>query len=346
MLLKQPFRYVPYCELGEFPNVIVDGAPNEHTVLTLSHWPRSGTPPGLMRDTSAEIAFAYLDAPDRHSDVDVVSNNHFDEDGLVALFTLLEPDLASARRDLLVDVATTGDFGTYRSRDAARIVFTLSAHADPTLSPLPADLFQVTDHYDQGQVAGLYRNTLELFPALLQRLDDYRRYWQEEDEHLTRSEELVERGVVEIEEHPEIDLAVVRIPEDLASHRDHRFAQPVSAVCHPFAIHNRTQRNRLLLVQGQGMELQYRYESWVQFASRRPLPRVDLSDFCAQIDAEEANGRWVFDGVDEITPKLHLEHASASSIPADRFIRDLCEFLKDAPPAWDPYDRPLETLLA
>ena len=121
---------------------------------------------------------------------------------------------------------------------------------------------------------------------------------------------------------------------------------PVSAVCHPFAIHNRTQRNRLLLVQGQAMEFQYRYESWVQFASRRPLPRADLSDFCARIDAEEEAGRWVFDGVDDITPRLHMEGACASSIPADRFIRDLCAFLKDAPPAWDPYDQPQETLLS
>ena len=346
MLLRQPFRYVPYHELGGLPNVIVDGAANEHTVLSLSHWPKSGTPSGLMRDTSAEIAFAYLEAPELHGNVDVVSNNHFDEDGLVALFTLLEPDVASAERDRLVDVATTGDFGTYRHRDAARIVFTLSAHADPKLSPLPAELFKSPDPYDQEQTAGLYRNTLDLLPALLTRLDDYRCYWQEEDEHLSRSEELIERGVVVIDEHPELDLAVVRIPEDLESRRDHRFAQPVSAVCHPFAIHNRTPRNRLLLIQGQAMELQYRYESWVQFASRRPLPRVDLADFCARIGAEEEAGRWVFDGVDEITPSLRLEGASASSIPAERFIRDLCAFLKDAPPAWDPYDPPQETRIS
>ena len=57
----------------------------------------------------------------------VLAGEVLDEDGLVALFTLLEPELAGAQRDLLVDVATTGDFGTYRHRDAARIVFTLVA---------------------------------------------------------------------------------------------------------------------------------------------------------------------------------------------------------------------------
>ncbi|MDP7452920.1 MAG: hypothetical protein QGE95_11700, partial [Arenicellales bacterium] len=91
---QSPFEFVPYEALGESPNIIVDGAPNDFTVLTLSHWPKSGTPIELKRDTSAEIAFAYLDTPTFHRNVDVISNNHFDEDGLVGLFTLLDPQLA------------------------------------------------------------------------------------------------------------------------------------------------------------------------------------------------------------------------------------------------------------
>jgi hypothetical protein len=41
---QSPFEFVPYEALGESPNIIVDGAPNDFTVLTLSHWPKSGTP--------------------------------------------------------------------------------------------------------------------------------------------------------------------------------------------------------------------------------------------------------------------------------------------------------------
>ena len=67
-------RFLPYSQIDAVPNVIVDGAPARHTVLTLSHWPKSGTPHELKADTSAEIVFKYLDSPRFHVDADIVSN--------------------------------------------------------------------------------------------------------------------------------------------------------------------------------------------------------------------------------------------------------------------------------
>ena len=119
-------RFIPYEQLDARPNIIVDGAACEGTLLTLSHWPHSRTPAELLRDTSTEIAFAYLDSPRHHVKATAVSNNHFDEDGLIGIFTLLHPELAQAHRELLIDAATAGDFSVYRSRDAARIAFTIS----------------------------------------------------------------------------------------------------------------------------------------------------------------------------------------------------------------------------
>ena len=125
-------RYLPYAAASSEPNVIVDGMANDCTLITLSHWRRSGTPSDLMADTSTGIVFNYLDRPDLHVPPDVVSNNHFHEDGLVGIYALLEPDAAASRRDLLIDVAQAGDFGVFRSRRAARITFAISAHADRT----------------------------------------------------------------------------------------------------------------------------------------------------------------------------------------------------------------------
>jgi hypothetical protein len=156
---------------------------------------------------------------------------------------------------------------------------------------------------------------------------------------LTLSEELIENEMITIEERPGLDLAIVHLPEDLARERVHRFTQQRMAECHPFALHNRTACSRLLVVQGHRVELQYRYESWVQMASRRPAPRVDLSELANELSAEEtAGGRWVFDGVDRITPKLHLDWASASSIPLESIVRRVEDRLRTGPSAWDPYD--------
>ena len=50
--------FVPYAEAADLPNIVVDGAAAAATVLTLSHWPKSGTPETLRADTSAEIVFS------------------------------------------------------------------------------------------------------------------------------------------------------------------------------------------------------------------------------------------------------------------------------------------------
>ena len=137
-------RFLPYGRAASVPNVIVDGAPTANTVLTLSHWPKSGTPAPLKRDTSTEIVFAYLDAADLHVDAEAVSNNHFDEDGLVGMFALVDASLATRHRDLLVDVAQAGDFGVFARREAARIAFAIAASAEAGTSPLPARIFGLT----------------------------------------------------------------------------------------------------------------------------------------------------------------------------------------------------------
>ena len=134
-------RFLPYDQAASVPNIIVDGAATEKTVLTLSHWPKSGTPAALMGDTSTAIVFNYLDSPWFSVHAGAVSNNHFDEDGLLGIFTMLEPAKARHHRDLLVDIAQAGDFGIFETRDAARIAFTLSAYADSESSPLPHDIF-------------------------------------------------------------------------------------------------------------------------------------------------------------------------------------------------------------
>ena len=315
-------RFVPYPS-ATIPNVIVDGARNSHTVLTLSHWPKSGSPAPLRADTSTAIVFNYLDAPKYHVDAEAVSNNHFDEDGLVGIFVLLQPVFARRHRDLLLDVAQAGDFGVFERRDAARIAFVLSACADPDSSPLPADLFTRPYPVLAGE---LYIRLLDVLPKLIVGVEDYRALWEREDARLSASEELIDQGAITLDERHDLDLAIVRLPEGLAE-------------CHPFALHSRTPCGRLLLLGGRRAELQYRYESWVQLASRKPAPRVDLSELASELTRDETTGaRWVFDGVEQITPRLHLEGSGQTSVPLDAIVKRVEHHLRTGRPAWDPYD--------
>ena len=223
-------RFVGYDELGDEPNIVVDGAGNAATLITLSHWPHSGTPKALKADTSTEIVFKYLDAPDFHVAADAVSNNHFDEDGLAGLFALIEPVPAKAMRNLLNDVSHAGDFSTYRDRRAARIAFTISAFVDCAVSPLDAAIF---DQPYPEQCASLYRALLPLLFEMATETERFEDYWRAEDHALDASEAALGADVVTIDEVPAIDLAIVTVPEGWSAGPAHRFTQPDASSCHP-----------------------------------------------------------------------------------------------------------------
>jgi hypothetical protein len=77
----------------------------------------------------------------------------------------------------------------------------------------------------------------------------------------------------------------------------------------------------------------------VQLVSRKPPARIDLAGLADELNLQEDGGRWIFAGVDAITPRLHLEGKHESSIRVDVIRRKLEHHLKTGAPAWDPYDR-------
>jgi hypothetical protein len=306
-------KFVPYYELN-VPNIIVDGASNTQTILTLSHWPKSHTPSELKEDLSAQIVFHYLDQPRFHVDVEAVSNNHFDEDGLVGLFAILNPEKANYWRELLIDIAAAGDFGTYQFPEAARIAFTIAAFADKEKSPFPREIFR--QDYSQT-TAALYIEMLKLLPEIISNPEKFRRMWKPQEEDLQSSETAIRTGAIRIEEFPSIDLAIVTVPPEIVE-------------CHPLALHNATSRFRILTMKGHQYEFRYRYESWVEYVSKPVMGRVDLDSLVESLNTEEQNGTWKFDGRDDITPRLSLEEKAESSISPEIFRTRLVEFLQNA----------------
>jgi hypothetical protein len=330
-----PLRFVPYDDLGEAPNVVVDGAAAPSTRLTLSHWPGSPTPVEVRADLSAEIAFRALDHPDWFDGIDVVSNNHFDQDGLTSVYALADPAAALARRDLVIDVARAGDFGGFSSRDAARLAIAIAAFEDPRTSLLDASML---DGPYPRTVGVLYQ---ELLPQLTEWLDHperVRALWEAEDAHLGESMDAIARGVVTIEDVPEVDLAIVTVPDDWSARATHRFTQEWSEAVHPMAVNHATDRLRILLVQDHRFRLELRYESWVMFVSHPVLGRPDLAPLAESLSALEPGATvWEADPPGALTPQLRLRDGAASALAPEQVRARVERFLASAPPAWDPF---------
>jgi hypothetical protein len=329
-----PLRFVPYHRLADTPNVVVDGSPTASTVLTLSHWPGSPTPVDLLDDLSAQIAFRALDQPARFDGVEAVSNNHFDQDGLVSAFALVEPDAALARRRLLIDVASAGDFAVFTDRSAIRVAMAIAAHDDPERSPLGAALF--ADGYEE-QCGSLYE---ALLPRLVGMVDDpesVRHLWEEEDAHLTESLAAIDAGVVRLHEEAALDLAVCVVPDEWAERATTRFTIAGSAALHPAALPNRTSQMRVVVSQAGVHRLQCRYETWVMFRSRALVPRPDLRVLATRLDEVEGQAVWHADAPGSLTPEL--APTGTTTLSLDHFLAETRRFLTDAHPAWDPFSR-------
>jgi hypothetical protein len=310
-------EYHPYAELRDVPHLVVDGSAQPGTVLTLSHWPGAALPEALRADLSAEIAFKYLDHPELHVPVDLVTNNHFDQDGLVGVFALTRPDEAHRHRDRLVDIARAGDFSRFHERDAARAAITIAA-----LGATGSD--------------DAYPRLLAELPRVLTELDRYRDRWSEEDAHITATERAIADGTITIHEEPDLDLAVVRVPHAWHERTVHRFTTTATGVAHPFAVYNATDRFAVLTLGAGAPELRYRYETWVMYHSRRPRPRVDLGDLATALTGAETDGRWVFDGVEALSPALWFEGSQPATDDA-AFVSAACEALRAARVTWSPF---------
>lgn len=329
---RSDLAFQPYGELHDQPNVIVDGSPTPATTLTLSHWPGiAAPPPELWADLSAAMAFRYLLHPSvLHGEAQAVSVNHFDQDGLVGLFALVDPDAALARRDRLEDLAAAGDFATPRRREAARASMVISTYSDAErspLAPLPGDYGEMT--------AQLCTEMLGRLPELVDDVGRYRHLWGEEDAQLTGSEAALATGAAHVEEHPDVDLAVVTLG-GTQRWSGHRFAGRRYDGMHPVAIHGATTATRILLL-GEGLcRLTQRYETWVQYRSRAVPPRVDLLPLAERLSAADTVG-WRADGVAELTPELQPVDPAGSSLDPGIVTASVIEYLRTAPPAFDPF---------
>jgi len=330
--------YEPYEALEDRRHVMVDGAARPSSVLTLSHWPQSPTPTALAHDLSAEIVLGYLGWRDRRragtgreiakavaaaASAEAVTNDHFDEDGLMSVFVLVAPATALAAADLVCDVASCGDFGVVATDRAAEIAFAIGPLAEA----------------EAGSGAGtseLYGAILPLVPELLAHPERFSHHWSPEMERLVASRAAISAGEVELAEDRRADLCVVSRSRHNGESRlpGAEGGLPVHAV----AVHSSTTASRIVAFDGDRCDVFLRYEGWVRYISRRVPLRPDLEPLAGQLTALEPGGvTWDATGVGAIIGHVHPGGEGRTEIAPENLESIVREYLVSAPPAWDPF---------
>src|SRR6266576_4946869 len=105
-------RFEFYSEaIADLPKLSVDGTVDN--AIHFSHWKGNETPASVKADTSTEIALNVVGAPNLDEltqGIDLVTNNHFDTDGVLSVWAMLNGERALPLRKRLIAAAAAGDF--------------------------------------------------------------------------------------------------------------------------------------------------------------------------------------------------------------------------------------------
>src|SRR5687767_13980375 len=107
--------------LDNVPKLSVDGTvPNS---VHFSHWEGNETPAELKADTSTEIALNLVASPQQSQftrGIELVTNNHFDTDGVLSVWTVLNGNRVLPFKEILISTAEAGDFSEMTSETGVR----------------------------------------------------------------------------------------------------------------------------------------------------------------------------------------------------------------------------------
>src|SRR5262245_17496064 len=92
--------------LDSVPKLSVDGTVDNS--IHFSHWEGNQTPAEVKADTSTGIALNLVGSPNRSvltQGIELVTNNHFDTDGVLSVWTVLTGESALDHHDKLIAAA-------------------------------------------------------------------------------------------------------------------------------------------------------------------------------------------------------------------------------------------------
>jgi hypothetical protein len=297
---KHAMRFEFYHEgLADVPKLSVDGTVDN--AVHLSHWEGNATPADLRADTSTEIALNFVASARRDEiarGIEVVTNNHFDTDGVLSVWTVLAGERALELKDKLIASAEAGDFSEFTGAQAVRASILIQGGDNPFVEGVASPLARKLAGGAKLDERKAYELVLPEVENALTRTDEYESLWREAWTQVQSALESFERGASRVEEDAESGLSVVTLAPDLygaAGFKPTRHAAPYTAIAH-------NARGRIFLVAtptggGWSYRIDYPYYSWAVTYVRPRVARRDLSEAVARLNELEGEtvGRWKTD---------------------------------------------------
>ena len=295
-------RFEYYTErLRDVSKLSVDGTvPNS---IHFSHWQGNTTDASVKADTSTEIALNTVGNPRREElteGIELVTNNHFDTDGVLSVWTMLVGERAVGLREKLIAAAVAGDFSEYTGEDGVRASICIQGSDNPLAaneeagSPLARQLAGANVEDE----AHAYELVLPEVERVLTRTGDYEALWRPAWERIAAALESFASGRSKVEEETETHLSIITLAPEIFSPQGFdatRHSAPYTAISH----HARGQLYLIATPLGKGWSyrIDYPYYSWAETVVRPPVVRRDLRALVARLNELEksAVGSWKID---------------------------------------------------
>jgi hypothetical protein len=284
--------------LADVPKLSVDGTVDNS--VHFSHWQGNTTPAEVKADTSTEIALNLVASPNKERltrGIELVTNNHFDTDGVLSVWTVLNGERALELRDQLIPAAEAGDFSEFKTEAAVRASIVIQG----TDQPIPADepgspiACQLAGENVEDE-ARAYDLVLPEVERILTRTDDYENLWRDPWERIATAIESFERGASKVNELPN-GLSLITLAPDAFIPPGFDPKRDVA----PFTAISRYANGKLFLIattlnDGWAYRIDYPYYSWAETVVRPKIARHEFADSLLQLnELENGVGEWKAD---------------------------------------------------
>jgi hypothetical protein len=203
--------------IAQTPKLSIDGTVDN--AVHFSHWKGNETPASVKADTSTEIALNLVAAPNREEltrGIDLVTNNHFDTDGVLSVWTVLTGERALELRDKLIAAAEAGDFSELSTKEGVRASIVIQGSDSPTDnsgSPLARQL--AGEPVDDD--ARAYELVLPHVERVLTHTNDYVSLWGDSWNRIATALDSFAKGRSRVEENAETRLSIVTLAPEIFS---------------------------------------------------------------------------------------------------------------------------------
>lgn len=321
--------------LADTPKLSVDGTVDN--AIHFSHWKGNRTPPSVKADTSTEIALNVMAAPDREElteGIDLVTNNHFDTDGVLSVWTMLNGARALELRDKLIPAAEAGDFSEFRTEDGVRASIVIQG-SDSPIDKSGSPLAQQLAGEDVNDEARAYELVLPHVERVLIHTSEYESLWRDAWNRIASALDSFAKGASRVDEDPDAKLSIVILAPQIFSPAGFDPAQHSA----PFTAISQQAHGELFLIaipvdDGWAYRIDYPYYSWAETIVRPYVNRHDFSSLVSQLNESDASnaGRWRLD-TSELASAVKFsdpdDKLAASKLPPDvvanKIRATLCE---------------------